>query len=109
MLCEGTIEVGPGNKGFITYPFIIPKNESSESLYNDYEASHLLYHLHKFPDGNPKIDQGSHSSRTMGRLDGHQVSILPNPNSKGALLLSLIKVGRQSVLIQDLAFVPGHN
>ena len=30
MLSEGTIEVGPGNKGFFTYPILIPK-ENGES------------------------------------------------------------------------------
>ena len=27
MLCQGPIEVGPGNKGFFTYPFVIPRKE----------------------------------------------------------------------------------
>ena len=35
MLSEGTIEVGPSNKGFFTYPFLIPnKNGESHIIMN---------------------------------------------------------------------------
>ena len=32
MLPEGTIELGPGNKGFFTYPFPIPKKNRKATL-----------------------------------------------------------------------------
>ena len=35
MLSEGTIELGPGNKGFFAYPFLIPKkNRESHFIMN---------------------------------------------------------------------------
>ena len=60
--------------------------------------------MYKIQDDHLQIDKGGHSSRSVGSLTQHQVSILPHSNSKETSLLPLLQVERQSLQIQDFAF-----
>ena len=88
------------------YTFIIPKKKWHETLHNETEASHPFYCLHKVQDDHPKADQGGKLTRTMSSLTGHQVSILPNSNSKEASLFTLLHVEKHSVTVKDFTFWP---
>ena len=104
MLSEGTTELGPGNKGFFTYPFLIPKKKWGKSLYHEPQATEPIHYLHKIQNDHPEADKGGYLSRTVASLIWHQVNILPHSNSKVMSLLPLLPVERQSLPVQDLAF-----
>ena len=64
MLSESTIEVGPWNKGFFTYLFLIPKKKRGKPLYGESEATEPIHNLHKVQGDHPETNEGSHLSRT---------------------------------------------
>ena len=84
---EGTIELGPGNKGFFTYPFLIPPKKWGKPRYHEPKAAEQVHYLHKVKNDHPEADKGGHSSRTMGSLTQHQINILPHSNCKETSLL----------------------
>ena len=104
MLSNRTIGLGPGTKGLFTYPFVIPKkNGMSHSIMNLKPLSQCHY-MYKIQDNHSKTDQRGHSPGSLGSLTGHQVSILPHPNSKEALLFSLFQVEKCHIPVVDLLF-----
>ena len=92
MLSEGTIELGPGNKGFFAYPFLIPKKNGGKPLYHELKATEPVHYLHKVQNDHPETDKAGHSPRIKGSLTQHEVSILPHSNYKETLLLPSLQV-----------------
>ena len=92
ILSKGTIEFVPGNKGFFTYPFLNPMIKGVSHFIMSPKTAEPVHYLHKVQNDHPEADRGGNSSRTMGRLTQHQVSILPHSNCKETLLLPLLPV-----------------
>ena len=68
MLSEDTIELGPGNKGFFIYPFMIPKKKGESHFIMNLKPLNQFITCTKFKITTIKHLRKAHSSRTMGSL-----------------------------------------
>ena len=81
VLSKDTTEVGPGNKIFLTYPFLIPKKNGESHFIMNLKLLNQFITWTKFKTTTLKqIRKAIHPGK--GSLAQHQISILLHSNSK---------------------------
>ena len=104
VLSEGTIKIGPREQG-ILYTSLPHSQEKWEKPHcHEPKTNQPIHYLNKVQNDHPEADRVGHSSRTVGSVTQHQVSILPCSNSKKTLLLPLLPVEGQTLPVEDLGF-----
>ena len=93
----GHHRVGPREQGIVYISLPDFQEKLGMLLYHEPEPTEPVHFLHNIQNDHPQADKGGHSSRAMGSLTQHQVSILPHSNCKETSLLSLLQVERQSL------------
>ena len=68
MLCKETIELGPENKGFFTYPFVYSKQKSMNGFIMNLKPLRFLHNMYYVQNDHPEANQ---VGRVMGSLTGH--------------------------------------
>ena len=101
ILSKGTMEGGPGNKGFFTYPFLIPKRNGESQFIMNLKLLNWFITCTKFK---MTILKQKREAIHPGQL----VVLLPHSSSKEASSLPWLQVERQSLPNLDLALQPLH-
>ena len=82
-------------------PLYHPQEEGDESLYR---PSHPIHYLYKVHDDHHRTNQEGHLPGSLGSHTGHQVTILPHPNSRKIPMFSPIQAEKYYIPVQDLSF-----
>ena len=108
ILSKSTLEVDPGNKGFLAYLFLTPKKNGESFFIMNLKLLNHFITCTKFKMTTQKqIREAIHPGQWAVSFQ-HQVSLLPHPNSKETSMFPSIQVERQSLPVQDLALLLIH-
>ena len=69
MLSERTLQLGLGDKGLFTYPFVIPKKKGNETLHNKSESFQPVPYMSKIQADHPKQREAIHLGHLEASLD----------------------------------------
>ena len=108
VLSRDTIEVGPGNKAFFTYPFLIPKKNGESCFVMNLKPLNLLTVCTKFKLTTFKQIRKCHPSRAMDSCTWYQVSLLPHSSSEETSLFSFLQMERWNLPVENVTLWPIH-